>query len=75
MHRDHIWFFEKTAKESTEFIPLASFKPRDFENFQKAYLSGRYGGVPYVKELFDVENRNSINFLKNRKRISSWFRS
>ena len=55
MHRDHIWFLEKTKKESTEFIPLASFKPRDFENFQKAYLSGRYGGVPYVKELFDGE--------------------
>nr|MCH9844307.1 ATP-binding protein [Alphaproteobacteria bacterium] len=54
MHRDNILFFEKTKKESTEFIPLSDYKLRSSDNFQKAYLQGRYGGVPYVKEFINA---------------------
>lgn len=50
MHQDQIWLAEKNDSESTQLIPLSDYKVRDISNFQKAYLDGRYGGVPKLKE-------------------------
>lgn len=50
MHQDQIWLAEKNDSESTQLIPLSDYKLRDIANFQKAYLDGRYGGVPKLKE-------------------------
>ena len=50
MHQDQIWLTEKSTYESTRLVPLSDFKVRDLHNFQKAYLHGRYGGVPNIRE-------------------------
>lgn len=50
--RDQIWFCEKDHQQSTVMYPLTDFSPRKGrENLELAYLSGRYGALPYVRAL------------------------
>ena len=50
--RDQVWFCEKNEHQATELIPLTDFKPRKGrEDLEDSYLSGRYGAVPYIKEI------------------------
>jgi AAA15 family ATPase/GTPase len=52
--RDQIWFVEKNQFGASELISLADFKTDTVRNksaFDKNYLEGRYGAVPY----FDVD--------------------
>jgi uncharacterized protein len=46
--RDEVWFTEKDRDGATALFPLSDFHPRRGENFERAYLQGRYGAVPYV---------------------------
>lgn len=48
--RDQVWFCERGNDKSTTLTPLTDFKPRKGrENLEAAYLSGRYGALPYVR--------------------------
>lgn len=50
--RDQIWFCEKDEEQTTTLYPLTDFSPRKGrENLELAYLSGRYGALPYVRPL------------------------
>lgn len=50
--RDQIWFCEKDKIQSTSLYPLTDFSPRKGrENIESGYLSGRYGALPFVREL------------------------
>ncbi|WP_216591364.1 AAA family ATPase [Streptomyces brasiliscabiei] len=55
LKRDEIWFTQKDLEVgSTELYPLTDFRPRDGLNWEKRYLGGSVGGVPYISEnLFD----------------------
>lgn len=49
--RDQIWFCEKNAEKSTVIFPLTDFSPRkERENLEVAYLAGRYGALPFIRE-------------------------
>ena len=49
MRRDQVWFCEKDSEQATQIYPLTDFRPRKGrENLEAAYLSGRYGAVPYI---------------------------
>jgi len=50
MHQDQVWLVEKDEAESSILIPLSDYKVRDISSFQKAYLDGRYGAVPKLRE-------------------------
>ena len=50
MHKDQIWFANKSKEKTTRLIPLSDFKTRD-SNYQKAYLDGRYGAIPKIEDL------------------------
>ncbi|MFE0549249.1 ATP/GTP-binding protein [Streptomyces pilosus] len=51
LRRDEIWFTQKNADTgSTELYPLTDFKPRDGLNWEKRYLGGAVGAVPYISE-------------------------
>lgn len=53
--RDQFWFCEKDGEQATTLYPLTDFSPRkDKENIEQGYLSGRYGGVPFVSQ-FDLK--------------------
>lgn len=48
--RDQIWFFEKDTQQASDLYPLTDFSPRKGrENLELAYLSGRYGAVPFIE--------------------------
>jgi AAA15 family ATPase/GTPase len=47
--RDQIWFTEKDKYGSTHLYSLAQFKNvRQKEDFEKQYIHGKYGAVPYL---------------------------
>lgn len=51
LRRDEIWFSERDFKTGkTVIYPLTDFSPRKNENIEKAYLLGRFGAVPFIKE-------------------------
>ena len=48
--RDQIWFCEKGDNQESYLYPLTDFSPRkDRENLELAYLSGRYGALPFLQ--------------------------
>ncbi len=50
MRRDQIWFTEKSSSGATHLYPLTDYQPRKDEALAKGYLSGRYGGIPFIPE-------------------------
>ncbi|WP_170400151.1 AAA family ATPase [Ruegeria arenilitoris] len=51
IHRDQVWFVEKHKNLSSHLFPLSSFKEREIASLQKAYLDGRFGGIPLINEI------------------------
>ena len=52
LRRDQIWFTEKNPDTGiSELYPLESFSVRKDENIQKGYINGRYGAVPFIKDI------------------------
>lgn len=53
--RDQIWFTEKDKTEATDLYSLVEFKEpdgtkiRNDRSFEKDYIRGRYGAIPYIK--------------------------
>jgi len=54
--RDQIWLTQKDRYGGTELYSLAQFKNvRKDEDFEKKYIQGKYGAVPYLQDFgFDV---------------------
>lgn len=57
LRRDEIWFVEKRKSESTLYS-LEEFNERIDRKIDKAYLEGRYGGVPLFEALFPNEDES-----------------
>ena len=52
LRRDQIWFTEKnSANGVSDLYPLDSFAVRKDENIQKGYINGRYGAIPFIKDV------------------------
>lgn len=51
LRRDQVWFMEKDSNRATRLYPLSDFSPRDNEAVERGYLNGRYGGIPFLKDL------------------------
>lgn len=50
--RDQIWFCDKDDEQATKLYPLTDFSPRkEKENLELGYLSGRYGALPFIKDI------------------------
>lgn len=54
LRRDQVWFTEKDSKEQTDLYCLMDIvlpdgtKPRNDANYEKNYIAGRYGAIPYI---------------------------
>lgn len=48
--RDQIWLVEKDSEQSSSLVVRSKFSPRKNEALGKGYLSGRYGGIPFLKQ-------------------------
>lgn len=50
--RDQVWFCESHGPGGSQLYPLTDFSPRKGrENLELSYLSGRYGALPFVRDL------------------------
>ncbi len=59
LRRDQIIFAEKDEKASTRIYPLVNYKLEDRKvrkdnSFEKDYLLGRYGGIPVIQDLTNL---------------------
>ena len=46
--RDQIWFMEKNNYGATDLYSLVDFRVRNDASFEKDYIAGKYGGVPFL---------------------------
>ncbi len=46
--RDQIWFTEKDKYGATDLYSLAEYKIPDDAPFEKDYIAGRYGAIPFI---------------------------
>jgi uncharacterized protein len=51
---DEIWFAEKNKNGSTDLYSLSKFKEHKTLDIQKGYLNGRYGSIPFLGNLQDL---------------------
>jgi len=58
--RDQIWFTEKDDFEATDMYSLLEFEDEDDNtirkdrSFEKDYIRGRYGAIPYISNFQEV---------------------
>jgi uncharacterized protein len=56
LRRDEIWFMEKDRKGATSLYSLEDFTPRHDKDVRKGYLLGRFGALPWVRNVhLDLE--------------------
>lgn len=53
LRRDEIWFVERNKDNVSHLYSLDRFKERYDKKLSKAYLEGRYGAVPVLKNFSD----------------------
>lgn len=51
---DEIWFTEKNVLGSTKLYSLSDFKEHNTIDIRKGYLNGRYGAIPFLGNLQDL---------------------
>jgi len=52
--QDEIWFVQKNSVGASEMYPLSDFKEHHTIDIQKGYLNGRYGAIPFLGNLHDL---------------------
>lgn len=63
--RDQIWFTEKDHQGATDLYSLAEFKlddgakPRSDANYEKQYLQGRYGAIPFIGSVESLVSKSA----------------
>ena len=48
LRRDQIWFVEKDRQGASYLYSLAEFKVRNDATYEKDYILGRYGAIPFL---------------------------
>lgn len=61
--QDEIWFVEKDPSGSSDLYSLCDFKEHNTKDIRKGYLSGRYGSIPFLANLKDL-NWDAYDFKK-----------
>ena len=46
--RDQVWFMEKNKYGATDLYSLVDFKVRNDASFEKDYIAGKYGAIPFL---------------------------
>lgn len=52
---DEIWFVQKDVNQSTQLYPLSDYNIHKTANIENGYLTGRYGGIPFLSNLSDLK--------------------
>lgn len=54
LRRDEIWFVDKRRSGESDIYSLEEYNTRFDQKIDKAYLEGRYGGVPIFNTVFPI---------------------
>jgi len=54
LRKDEIWFIEKNKSGESTAYSLEEFKPRYDKEIRKGYLLGRFGAIPFISSLKDL---------------------
>jgi len=54
LRKDEIWFIEKNKEGESKLYSLEEFKPRYDKNIQKGYLLGRFGAIPFFRDVKEL---------------------
>ena len=54
LRTDEIWFAQKDVDGSSKLYSLSDFKVHSTINIENGYLNGRYGGIPFLSNLRDL---------------------
>ena len=57
LRRDEVWFANREDYGPTELYSLEVFNERFDKKIDKAYLEGKYKGVPIFETLFPIDDR------------------
>jgi AAA15 family ATPase/GTPase len=49
--RDQVWFTEKNRHGAATLYSLAEFKVRNDASFEKDYIRGKYGAIPFIGDI------------------------
>lgn len=55
--RDQIWFVQKDEFGFSELVALSDYKVRTDASFEKDYLAGVYGGIPFLTDFVMKEGK------------------
>ncbi len=55
LRRDEIWFIDKNSSGESNIYSLEEYNTRFDQKIDKAYLEGRYGGVPIFNTVFPIQ--------------------
>lgn len=55
LRKDEIWFVDKNVKGESTVYSLDEYNERFDKKIDKAYLEGRYGGIPIFSTIFPIE--------------------
>ncbi len=64
--RDQIWFTEKNRYGAVELYSLSDIKIRKDEDYEKNYIAGKYGAIPFLGDFSKLFNEKSI-YHENEK--------
>ena len=54
LRADEIWLTQKDGNQATQIYPLSDFNIHKTANIEHGYLNGRYGGIPFLSNLKDL---------------------
>jgi AAA15 family ATPase/GTPase len=56
LRRDEVWFVDKNNEGESKMYSLEEYNSRFDQKIDKAYLEGRYGGVPIFSTIFPIKH-------------------
>lgn len=56
LRRDEYWFVEKDAEQQSRLVSLSDFNVRNDLQIEKSYLQGRFGAVPFIGSLEELQS-------------------
>ncbi len=59
LRRDEIWFVDKKESGESDIYSLEEYNARFDQKIDKAYMDGRYGGVPIFSTIFPIMEGDS----------------
>ncbi|HEX4143198.1 MAG TPA: AAA family ATPase [Pirellulales bacterium] len=69
LRRDEYWFAEKDSKQQTQLVSLDKFKIRNDLKVERGYLQGRFGAIPMIGGVQELERLLSCEEAPDAEKV------